>query len=213
MIENLEILLKASLAIFLLLNPLSVLPLFLGITEGQNPTEMRRSARLSSITVAILLIIGTVMGTAVLDFFGISLAAFQVAGGLLIFHIGFAMIRDQRKRITTTEQREAEEKDDIAIVPLGIPILGGPVTLSTVIIYSNNYPNLWGIFFQSLVCIFLCLLMYYSLIFAHPILKKLGKTGLNIVSRLMGLLLTSMAIELVAKGLKILFPILARLAI
>jgi multiple antibiotic resistance protein len=208
MIENLDVLLKATLALFFLLNPLSVIPLFLGITEGQNPTEMERTARLSSITVAIALVISTTAGTTILDFFGITLPAFQVAGGLLIFSIGFAMLRAQRKRITAIEQIEAEEKEDVAIVPLGIPILGGPGVLSTAVIYSNAYPNAWGILFQSIVCIFISLLMYFSLLFAHPILNKLGQTGLNVVSRLMGLLLASMAIELITKGIKALFPIL-----
>ena len=142
---------------------------------------------------------------------GTSLASFRVGGGIVILLMALAMLRAQTDTVRTSpaEQAEAEDKHSIAVVPLAIPLLAGPGSISSVIIEmhrsSSDYHSIYVILSIALVCIFLWLVLRM----ASRIGKMLGQIGLNIINRLFGLILVAIAIEVMANGLKVLFPALA----
>ena len=148
------------------------------------------------------------MGEAILSAFGISIASFRVAGGFLIFIVGFHMLQAKTSegKHTSEENEEAQAANSIAIVPLALPLLAGSGTISSVIVLAHKTQSLTDKLGLSVVIILLGSLICISYCFAPVIGKMLGKTGMNIVTRLMGLVTMAMAVEFMANGLGTLFP-------
>jgi len=202
---------KYLVALLVIVNPLGAVPVFLGLVEGQSQAEQDRSARVAATAVAITLIAALLGGEAVLRFFGIGLPAFRVGGGIVILLMAVAMLHATPSGLhqTPEEAAEAAEKEAVAVVPLAIPLLAGPGAISTVILAAQGSTG-W---LYSLVLatgpILLALTLWLCLRFAVPIGRRLGKTGVNIATRLMGLILAAIAVEFIAQGLTQLFPALA----
>ncbi|MGD0962254.1 MAG: NAAT family transporter [Methylomonas sp.] len=192
-------------------NPIGAIPIFIGMTVNRSPRESRRIAWVCAFSVAMVLFVALIAGEPILHFLGISLAAFRVAGGLLVLFMGMSMLHvsDDRSRHTPEEQAESFEKDSIAVVPLAIPLLSGPGAISTIIVYAHSQQALMHYLLVSLVILSVAGIVLTALLAARPIAEALGHTGMNVVTRVMGLLLTSIAIEFIAKGIKALFPVLA----
>jgi len=147
-------------------------------------------------------------GESLLRFFGISMASFRVGGGILVMLLAVAMFNAQLSgsKHTPEEAREAEHKADIAVVPLAIPLLSGPGAISTVIIYTDQASD-WGHLGMLIaICLVVAVVVWITLRLAIPIGAALGKTGINIVTRIMGLILAAIAVEITASGLGMLFP-------
>lgn len=198
-------------ALFVILNPFAAVPLFLVLTKAFTKEERSKIAKIAAFTVFAVLVVTALTGETLLEAMGTSLASFRVGGGIVILLMALAMLRAQTDTVRTSpaEEAEAEDKHSIAVVPLAIPLLAGPGSISSVIIEmhrsANDYHSIYVIISIALVCLFLWLVLRM----ANRIGKMLGHIGLNIINRLFGLILVAIAIEIMANGLKVLFPALA----
>lgn len=204
---------KFVVGLLAIVDPFLAIPVFLSITEGRSPSERIRITRTIAFTVTSILLLSAVAGETILHFMGTSLASFRVGGGLIILLMAIAMLHAQpgSLRQTPEERKELESGGVLGIVPLGIPLLAGPGAISTVIIAMNRTET-WHQKITVIFCILIVSFIVWAVLrLAGPIGNALGKTGLNIISRLLGLILAAIAIEIMAIGLKQLFPVLSQL--
>ena len=203
---------KYLVGIFAILNPLGVIPIYLSMMSDRRPEVMHRTALKAAIAVAVILILAVWVGDGMLSFFGIGIPVFRIAGGLLVLIIAIAMFdaRTSSARHTAAEQVEAEAKNDIAVVPLAIPLLAGPGAISLAIVDAHQAANLPGKLAFSLGIVGVAIIVWLVLRLAEPIGERLGTGGLNIATRVMGLILAAMAVQFMAEGLLELFPGLSR---
>lgn len=206
-------LLKPLIALLAIVNPIGVVPFFIHFTQNFSPSQRRRTIRIASFTVFMVIAVSALAGLKVIEFFGISLASFQVGGGCLLLISSLAMLNAQPAESKPSDQRDGQEKVDagasIAVVPLAIPLLTGPATISTVVIYAEKTRFLWQLGLMVLYAVVIALITWAALSASGRIGRVLGRTGINVMTRLMGLILAAMAVELLADGLTKLFPILA----
>jgi len=202
--------LQIAIGVFAILSPFSAIPIFLSLTSSQSATERKRTARTATIATALTMIISVWLGETILNMFGISIPSFRVAGGILLLLMSINMINAEvpRQKNTPEELEEAIEQTDkgIAIVPLAIPLLAGPGAISTVILYSHQASDKLHLVSMSFIIAFVVFLMFLALRMAVPLSKSLGTSGINIISRIMGLILAAIAIEFITSGLLKLFP-------
>ncbi len=197
-------------SIIVIVNPVGAIPVFVSLTESQSEDFRHHTAFVCGCAVAIILIVSVFAGLPILHGFGISLPAFKVAGGILILFMAIAMMHAKHgdTRHTEDEAEEAADKESIGVVPLAMPLLAGPGAISTVIVFSHEMTKLVDKLMLTGFCIIVGLAVWIVLRLADPIAKLLGRTGINIVTRLMGLFLTAIAVEFIIGGLKGLLPIL-----
>ena len=192
-------------SIFFLVDPFAAIPSFLAITESAEPPRRKRMARKAAITCFIVLTSFALGGQLLFRMFGITLPAFEVAGGLILLLIGLDML--QAKRSPTQEAsgdtEEAAHKEDAGIVPLGIPMLAGPGAISSVMVLVGQVPKLWhwemGAILGAIA--FTSLVSYWVLAGASQVRKVMGETGIRILVRIMGLLLVALAMQFFVNGL------------
>lgn len=199
---------KIFTALLVIVNPVGVIPIFVSLSSGQPAQARQRTARVAALSVGVVLIASCVLGESLLHFFGVSIASFRVGGGLLLLLIAIAMFNAQQSgsKQIPEETREAAEKADIAVVPLSVPLLAGPGAISTIIIYNNQSENWSHTAILVAIIIMVALTVWFTLSLAVPTSKMLGKTGINIATRLMGLLLAAIAVEFIVNGLGQLLP-------
>lgn len=195
-------------ALIVIIDPLGAIPIFLGLTSDQVEHDRRATARVATISAALVLVISTLIGEPLLRFFGISVASFRVGGGILVLLTAISMMnaRISPVRQTPEESKEAEGKQNVAVVPLAIPLLAGPAAISTVIIFAHREPSAAFKGFLIGGILLVAFLTWLSLRLSIPLSRKLGKTGLNNITRVMGLLLSAIAVEFISTGLLELFP-------
>jgi len=202
--------LKLFAGLFAVVDPIGVIPIFISLTSHQNAADRNYSALQAGFTVFGVLIAALLTGEALLQFFGISFASFRVAGGLLLLLMALSMVQAHISpaRQNNEEAQDAETKPSIAVVPLGIPLLAGPGAISTVILYAqhSNSPLHYAIISGEIVL--LALITWLCFRAAPWIGRVLGRTGINIVVRIMGLLIAALGIEFISAGLRQLFPVL-----
>lgn len=199
------------IALFAILTPFAAIPIFLSLTEGQSEKEKAHTARTAVLTIAVLLVASAFLGESILRVIGTSLQSFRVGGGLVLLLMALSMMNARVSSVQQTreEAEEAVQKQAIGVVPIGIPLLAGPGAISAVIIQMERSTD-WGHRAAVVACIlFVCALVWGALSLATPIGDRLGRTGLNILNRLFGLLLAAIAVEVIAAGLRALFPGLA----
>lgn len=209
-------LVKPLITLLALVNPLAIVPFFIHYTQGQNDRQRRRTAWTSAFSAFVVIGVSALLGLQVLAFFSISIASFQVGGGTLLLMSSLNMLKAEPVETKTRpeEIRATEVKAStgasIAVVPLTIPLLTGPATISTMVIYAEKTQHLWelGILVGYGAVVGLATGISFSL--ADPIARVLGKTGINVMTRLMGLILAALAVEVMADGLGTLFPVLHR---
>ncbi len=199
-------------ALLVILDPFMAVPIFLSLTPEATAAERSRIGAVATLTVALVLIVSALAGEALLTFMGTSLASLRVGGGIVLMLMALAMLRAEagEVRASPDEVRTAEQKESVAIVPLAIPLLAGPGAISTVIIQMDRSTaplHPWAVVG---VIVLVCLILWIVLRLAVPIGNALGRIGLNTLSRLFGLVLTAIAVEIMANGLKALFPFLAQ---
>jgi len=199
---------KFFLALLVIVNPVGAVPLFVSMTEQHTVDEKRRIARAASAAVAVVLVLSAIAGQPLLAFFGITIASFKVGGAILILLLAISMMHatPTGEKQTPEEAREAEDKESIAVVPLAIPLLSGPGAISTTIIYSTGRSSLSHILLIIACCLLVSLATWVALRAATPVSLWLGKTGVNIAIRLMGLLLAAVAVEIFTSGILVLLP-------
>jgi len=204
------LIIKMMTGLISIVNPIGAVPTFITLTGHHPHLNVKAAAFKTTLACVVTLILSSVAGEVLLRFFGISLPSFQIGGGILLLLVGISMLHAQP---TTTkshpmETQEAMEKGDFTVVPMGIPILSGPGAISTVILYSQQTSSfgmrmsLFGVIIFTGIVVYLCLRM------AAPIGQRIGQTGVNIATRLMGLLLAALAVEFITNGLGQIFPAL-----
>jgi multiple antibiotic resistance protein len=244
---------KPLVTLLAIVNPLAIVPFFIHYTQGYSAEERRRTIWIASCSAFCVIAISALLGLRILDFFSISLASFQVGGGMLLLTSSLAMlnaepaeakstineIKEEIKEAQTDSMLLAEQasaganakpsikssaarahdrdqhavsaaRTSIAVVPLTIPLLTGPATMSTVVIYAEKaktVPQLATLVGYGLVIALATALCFAA---AQPIARLLGKTGINVMTRLMGLILAALSVEVMSEGLIKLFPMLGR---
>ena len=199
------------IALLVILDPFAAVPIFLALTKTYSDNERGRIANITAITVLLVLVIAALTGDALLHGMGTSLASFRVGGGIVLLLMALAMLNGQTGSVRTTpeEEAEAEDRNAIAVVPLAIPLMAGPGSISTAIIQMQRSETEYHALFVIITIILVCILLWLVLRLATVIGKALGQIGLNIINRLFGLILAAIAIEIMANGLRELFPALA----
>ncbi|MBX9871978.1 MAG: NAAT family transporter [Burkholderiaceae bacterium] len=202
---------KPLITLLAIVNPLAIVPFFIHYTQDFTREQKQRTIWISSFSAFAVIAISALLGLQLLAFFGISLASFQVGGGMLLLTSALAMINAQpaEAKSNAEEMQDAAARASIAVVPLTIPLLTGPATMSTVVIYADKAQNLLQL--GTLVGYGVVVAAATALCFAlaEPIARVLGKTGINVMTRLMGLILAALAVEVMSDGLTKLFPALA----
>ncbi len=197
-----DLFLKFAVALVALLNPLYGIPIFLGMTKGYTQKQRSRTANIIVLTVFVAAVVVTLIGEEILAFFGINVAAFQIAGGIIVLGIGLSMLNDNPMPEGDAKAKDAADdaKGSIAVVPLSIPLTLGPGSIATIILFAHLTGD-WAELVTMIPAIFLiCLLLWFGLYFADTISRALGETVISIVTRLMALILTAVAVEMVISG-------------
>lgn len=198
-------------SLFVITNPIGNLPIFIGLTEDYDKVRRRHSALIIFIASFVIMLIAEWGGKPILHFFGISIHAFTLAGGFVIFMIGYHMLSSQTSPIQHTQEEHAIAKaktSSIAVVPMSIPLIAGPGTMSTIILIANSQPGVDSKLGDSLVILILTLVIFILLLVSNLISRLLGPAGVKVVTRIMGLILMAIAAGMMAKGAIGLFPAL-----
>jgi multiple antibiotic resistance protein len=197
------------IALLVIANPLSALPAVLRVTRNLTVAEKRHTGLVSAFAVGIILLVVTWIGTPLLMILGIGLPSFQVAGGVVLFMMSLSMLNAEESPIKhTPEEQKGKQSELGAIVPLAIPIIAGPGAISTVIVSVNQFPGILNQVFISISTILVSFVMGILLYFAADLEALFGKSGINIINRLGGLILAAISIQTLATGIMGLFPLL-----
>lgn len=203
--------LKFFIGLTAIINPLGLLPVFVSLTSQQTPEERQRTNTIANIAVMLILWVAMLFGKLILDAFDISIASFRIAGGALIVLIAWSMLQGKlgEVRRNSEEKGESVAKESIAVVPLALPLMAGPGAISSTIVYASQYHRPEQLLGLALVVpVFAC--ASWLVFRAAPLLFRLmGRTGINVVTRIMGLIMMSLGIEIVVAGIKQMFPALA----
>ncbi len=200
---------QVFMGFFAIMNPFGNIPIFLGLVENLNEPTKRQIAKKSTITAFVIVFLFAISGNLIFRLFGITLPAFRIAGGILIFAIAFELLNGKKSHQHHLRDEETDDADDptaIAITPLGIPILAGPGTITTAMSFVGNHTNLLNIVIVIAIFFIMCLVTYVFFIYSDKILSKLGISWISLLSRLMGLILAVIAVQMILEGIQQAFP-------
>lgn len=195
-------------SIFSIVDPFTAVPVFLALVGTQPRPAQARTALRASATCFVVLSVFGVAGTFLFRFFGITLPAFKIAGGIILFAVGFEMMRAKRSdtRATNEEALEAETKEDVGLIPLGLPLLSGPGAIATVMVLVGKAKDVPEKLTLLGAVALVSLIAFLTLRSASMVARVLGKTGINVIGRVMGLILAAVAMQFVLDGLHEAFP-------
>ncbi|HEU4563836.1 MAG TPA: MarC family protein [Gemmatimonadaceae bacterium] len=190
-----------------IVNPLSAIPLFVAATGDYDDLHRQAALRKAVVTAVLVLVAFALLGTWILRIFGITTDAFRVTGGLLFLGIGYDMMRAKRSRVRATKREEAEasHREDVGIIPLGIPTLAGPGAITTVVTLSTGAEYVWQRLIVLATIPVVMAASWMVLRLAPVLLQRLGTTGMNIFTRLMGLLVMVVGTQFVLTGARAAF--------
>jgi multiple antibiotic resistance protein len=200
------VLLKFFTALFAVMNPLSVLPIFISMTSDKE----RPKVKLQTLTTVVIIMFVTLFaGNQILHLFGITAGAFEAAGGIVIFLIALSMAQGKMSNMHTSpgEEQAGKTKDDPSAVPLAMPLLCGPGTIATIVVYHNYCTNMECYIGMTVIMLAVVFIVFCIFSTATKIQDMIGHTGIKIISRIMGIILASIAIEMIANGLKDILPL------
>jgi multiple antibiotic resistance protein len=194
-------------SILFIVDPFAVIPTFLAMTVRDSPEQRRVLARRGAWTCAITLIAFAAGGSIIFKIFGITIGAFKIAGGVLIGLNALDMVQARRsqQRETPVETAEGIQKDDIGIMPLGVPMLAGPGAISTVMVLALGAKSTAATVTVYVSIVLTALITYWVLAAASLVERRLGQTGMRILTRLMGLVLAAIAVQFIIDGIKLSF--------
>ena len=204
----LDMMLNAFVTLFVTIDPIGLAPLFLALTDGATKQERIKIGMRAVIVAAGILLVFGLVGQAIMSNMGISLPAFRIAGGLLLFFIAFEMVFEKRKerKSKSAEQALSEaEMHDLAVFPLAIPLIAGPGAISAVLLLSAQTSDWVGHATVLAIVAFVLVLVFFTFVIAGWVEKILGNSGRNILTRLLGVLLSALAIQFVADGVIAIF--------
>jgi multiple antibiotic resistance protein len=197
---ELSILITSFVTLFVIVDPIGLTPLFVAMTQDMTPKQQRQIA-IRAIVVAIgILFAFTLFGDAILRFAGISMPAFRVAGGILLFLTALDMLFERRAK-RREDRKDEEMRDDPSVFPLAIPLIAGPGSIATVILLAGNTPGIEGILWTYAVVSAVMITVFAFFLTAPLIKRALGKTGINVTTRLLGMLLAALAVQFVMDGI------------
>ncbi|RTZ14133.1 YchE family NAAT transporter [Vibrio aquaticus] len=208
---EIAIFLQFFLGLVAAVNPVGIMPVFVSLTGHMTQEEKNKTAVTANVAVAIILVVSLLAGQMLLDMFSISLDSFRVAGGLLLLSIAFSMMSGKLGEDKQNKQEKTEyvSREQIGVVPLAMPLMAGPGAISSTIVYGSRYPSAFDTV-GIIVTIALFALSTWLLFRSAPLIVRfLGQTGINVITRIMGLILGALGIEFIANGLRNLFPGLA----
>ena len=188
---------------FAIMNPIANAPIFIGLTEGKSDSYKRSIAKRSTVSALFIVIVFILIGKYIFELFDITIPAFKIAGGMLIFFVGFEMLMSKKSSIHNN-RGETDPDESIAISPLSIPILAGPGTIVTAMNFATDVDY---IHIGIVVAMFslMILLTWLAFIYSDVLLKKLGNNIIVVISKLMGLILTIIGIDMIIAGIKLAF--------
>lgn len=191
--------LTVFMGFFAIMNPIANTPIFLGLTEGEDKESKKKIARTASITAFIIVVVFIIAGKYIFELFGITIPAFKITGGILIFYVGFEMLMSQKSKIHSSN---SNEKSNISISPLAIPILAGPGTIVTAMNYITN-ASFIHIAIVIAVFALMIFLTYLAFSLSDLIVKKVGHNLISVIGKLMGLILAIIGTDMVMEGIKL----------
>ncbi|MBV7315053.1 YchE family NAAT transporter [Shewanella sp. NIFS-20-20] len=199
---------KFFLGLVAIINPVGLLPVFVSLTSHQSDADRKSTAKAANFAVVVILLVTIVAGQHILNMFSISLSAFRIAGGTLIAIIAMSMLQGKLGEVKRNkeEDRESSAMESVAVVPLALPLMAGPGAISSVIVFAAEHNTLVNMLGMFVTVIIFGLLSFLLFSLASVIYRILGKTGINVITRLMGLLMLSIGIEVIAAGFKGMFP-------
>ena len=202
MTEPVSSALVAFSAVFFVVDPVGVVPIFIAMTQGDSPEELRDTARRASLVAGGLLIFFALCGTFLFKVVGVSLSAFRVAGGIVLLITALDMLRARQSETRTSpeEAQEATRKEDVAIVPLAIPLLSGPGAIATVMVLMSRASGMVSVLAVIVSIVVTMAASYFLLRGASLVQRVLGQSGVAILQRVMGLLLAAIAVQFIAEG-------------
>jgi multiple antibiotic resistance protein len=189
----------AFVTMFVVIDPIGIAPLFLALTRGMTPAERRRVALRATLVSATLLTLFAFFGEALLGFVGISMAAFRVAGGILLFLTAIDMLFERRTK--RREDRTEEAVTDPSVFPLAIPLIAGPGSIASVILLTGERPGTEGFVMVLGVTAFTLLVLAVTLMISGALERLIGKTGIDVITRVLGMLLAALSVQFVLDGL------------
>jgi multiple antibiotic resistance protein len=193
-------LMKLTLALVAIVDPIAGIPMFLSTTAHDTAQARHRTAGVVAITVFCVLTVAALIGTEVLRFFGISIPTFLIGGGILLLLMAISMLQAKESGMRQTPD------EAVAVVPLGIPLLAGPGAISTMIIATHQSPGILHHFMLLIPAAITALAVWFCFLAATRISGRLGRTGINIISRVMGLIIAAIGVEFMYRGIIELFP-------
>jgi multiple antibiotic resistance protein len=209
--EDVNYYIKIFIAIIVLVNPMEGIPLFLSKTSGLTNKEKIPIIRKTSISVFIILIVALFLGRYLLEFFGIGIPAFTLAGGVIIFLISLEMVLGKSNSGDKVTPNDPNENPlNIAVVPLAIPLLAGPGPISSVILYGSKSKGIEGDLILAGIVFLVAVAVGASLNAASRMNKFLGETGINVLTKVTGLLIAAIAVQLIFSGLDQMIPSLSK---
>ena len=199
---------KFFIGLFALVNPVGIIPVFISMTSYQ-PAAVRNKTNLTAnLSVAIILLTSLFLGDGILQIFGISIDSFRIAGGILVVTIAMSMISGKLGEDKQNKQEKSETavRESIGVVPLALPLMAGPGAISSTIVWGTRYHSWVHLVGFSLAIAVFALCCWGIFRMASWLVRLLGQTGINVITRIMGLLLMALGIEFIVTGIKALFP-------
>lgn len=199
-------LITAFASLFVVIDPIGLAPIFVALTAGMSAQARRKIAIRAVGIAALILIVFTLSGQALLGFLGISLPAFRIAGGILLFLTALEMLFEQRSK--RREEKVEENDSDPSVFPLALPLIAGPGAIATVILLTgDNRDDIVHLSLVIAVGLAVLLLVFLLFLLAAPLEKLLGPTGINVVTRLLGMLLAALSVQFVIDGVRASFGV------
>jgi len=203
LIEHLDFALRSFTALLAVIDPLAILPVFIAVTAGQSNAQRRKTARLSMLYAFLLLLFFILIGHLILHLFNITIDAFKVAGGILLLLIGLEMVHSRLSLVAhpnVKEYAEAVNAEDVALMPLAMPMISGPGAITTAMTLVTGGFSMVRIVISLFVAGAVLAITYILLVSADKVSKKIGSNGIGILTRLMGLLLIAYAVQMGFEG-------------
>ncbi|MCR9182622.1 MAG: NAAT family transporter [Flavobacteriaceae bacterium] len=197
-----ELFLYAFAALFSIINPLGTVPIFVGLTQEENPAERKKTALLTAINVLVILVISFFLGKYLLQFFGISLNSLRIAGGLIIVSSGFALLTGRFAKHKGMKNKQVQKdlsvRERFSLTPLAIPMLAGPGSISLLITFQQEYGWTIDVVYILIAVLLVCLTTFLILRSSFLIAKTLGASGINAISRIIGFIVIAIGIEYIS---------------
>jgi len=190
--------------LFAVINPLGITPIFVAMTEKYDSETRSKIARKGIITGSMILIVFTLLGSIIFQFYGITVEAFQIMGGIIFFRSGMRMLDAKvgRSRTTESEREEFRDTDEIAISPIGVPLITGPGAITGVVILSGKAPTNFSVLVLLFSVIISMFIFYFILKAGNYIGQKIGIAGMRVIERMMGLILMVIAVQFIINGIE-----------